>query len=254
MPTLRALGRLTPAATMPAAEAEVSALLIGVGGVASGVPPPTGAEVNPRANADEIGAARLVVMGVLAVIGLVLLLACANASNLLLAGAEARRREFGVRLSLGASRARIWRQLGTESLLLLAVSGAAGFLLARWLSPMLATFMGMEGADVDPDGRVVAFAAMATAMSAVGAVLAGVGSFARQDPRDGLVTWVATLFGALYLGLVAVLPYLLFSLTGGANEAPFGGTAVLIIVGVGLETVKQIESQLMLRNYEGFLR
>jgi preprotein translocase subunit SecY len=51
-----------------------------------------------------------------------------------------------------------------------------------------------------------------------------------------------------------VLPYLLFSVTGGANRLPFGGTAVLIIVGVGLETVKQVESQLMLRNYEGFLR
>jgi len=63
-----------------------------------------------------------------------------------------------------------------------------------------------------------------------------------------------TTFGALYLGCVAVLPYLLFSLTGGANRLPFGGTAVLIIVGVGLETVKQVESQLMLRNYEGFLR
>jgi preprotein translocase subunit SecY len=63
-----------------------------------------------------------------------------------------------------------------------------------------------------------------------------------------------TTFGAIYLGAVAVLPYLLFSVTGGANRLPFGGTAVLIIVGVGLETVKQIESQLMLRNYEGFLR
>jgi len=64
-----------------------------------------------------------------------------------------------------------------------------------------------------------------------------------------------TSFGALYLGAVAVLPYLLLSLAPGANQqAPFGGTAVLIIVGVGLETVKQVESQLMLRNYEGFLR
>ncbi len=63
-----------------------------------------------------------------------------------------------------------------------------------------------------------------------------------------------TAFGALYLGAVAVLPYLLFSLAGTANQIPFGGTAVLIIVGVGLETVKQVESQLMLRNYEGFLR
>ncbi len=63
-----------------------------------------------------------------------------------------------------------------------------------------------------------------------------------------------TSFGAVYLGLVAVLPYLLFSLTGAGNQIPFGGAAILIIVGVGLETVKQIESQLMLRNYEGFLR
>ncbi len=63
-----------------------------------------------------------------------------------------------------------------------------------------------------------------------------------------------TAFGALYLGLVAVLPYLLFSFASTANQIPFGGTAVLIIVGVGLETVKQVESQLMLRNYEGFLR
>ncbi len=64
-----------------------------------------------------------------------------------------------------------------------------------------------------------------------------------------------TTFGAIYLGLVAVLPYLLFSLTSdAAQQTPFGGTAILIIVGVGLETVKQVESQLMLRNYEGFLR
>ena len=62
-----------------------------------------------------------------------------------------------------------------------------------------------------------------------------------------------TLVGALYLGAVAVLPLLALSFTGD-EQFPFGGTAVLIIVGVGLETVKQIESQLMLRNYEGFLR
>ncbi len=64
-----------------------------------------------------------------------------------------------------------------------------------------------------------------------------------------------TLPGALYLGIVAVLPNLFFSIPGGNNQNfPFGGTAVLIMVGVGLDTVKQIESQLMQRNYEGFLR
>ncbi len=65
-----------------------------------------------------------------------------------------------------------------------------------------------------------------------------------------------TLPGSIYLGIVAVLPNFFLGLTGTNNNQnfPFGGTAVLIMVGVGLETVKQIESQLMQRNYEGFLR
>jgi preprotein translocase subunit SecY len=64
-----------------------------------------------------------------------------------------------------------------------------------------------------------------------------------------------TLPGSLYLGIIAVLPNFFFKLTSGNNQNfPFGGTAVLIMVGVGLDTVKQIESQLMQRNYEGFLR
>ena len=63
-----------------------------------------------------------------------------------------------------------------------------------------------------------------------------------------------TLPGSLYLGFVAVLPFLLLSLVGSSQQFPFGGTAVLIICGVGLEFIKQVESQLMLRNYEGFLR
>jgi preprotein translocase subunit SecY len=64
-----------------------------------------------------------------------------------------------------------------------------------------------------------------------------------------------TLPGALYLGIIAVLPNFFLSFTSNsANNFPFGGTAVLIMVGVGLDTVKQIESQLMQRNYEGFLR
>ena len=65
-----------------------------------------------------------------------------------------------------------------------------------------------------------------------------------------------TLPGSIYLGIIAILPNFFLDLTGsGQNQNfPFGGTAVLIMVGVGLDTVKQIESQLMQRNYEGFLR
>jgi preprotein translocase subunit SecY len=60
--------------------------------------------------------------------------------------------------------------------------------------------------------------------------------------------------GALYLGLVALIPMVAFALLNATQNFPFGGTSILIVVGVGLDTVKQIESQLQQRNYEGFLR
>ncbi|GAB2759928.1 preprotein translocase subunit SecY [Nocardioides pakistanensis] len=60
--------------------------------------------------------------------------------------------------------------------------------------------------------------------------------------------------GSLYLGLVALIPLVAFVLIGANQNFPFGGTSILIMVGVALDTVKQIESQLQQRNYEGFLR
>jgi preprotein translocase subunit SecY len=71
----------------------------------------------------------------------------------------------------------------------------------------------------------------------------------------GFILSRITLPGSLYLAFISVLPNLFINMAGGnLQNFPFGGTAVLIMVGVGLETVKQIESQLMQRNYEGFLR
>ncbi|MFA7324512.1 MAG: preprotein translocase subunit SecY [Candidatus Nanopelagicales bacterium] len=60
--------------------------------------------------------------------------------------------------------------------------------------------------------------------------------------------------GSLYLGIIAVLPVFAFGFLGVSGQFIFGGTSLLIMVGVGLDTVKQIESQLQQRNYEGFLR
>ncbi|GAA3761646.1 preprotein translocase subunit SecY [Salinactinospora qingdaonensis] len=60
--------------------------------------------------------------------------------------------------------------------------------------------------------------------------------------------------GSLYLGLIALLPMLALGASGAGGNFPFGGTSILIMVGVGLDTVKQIESHLQQRNYEGFLR
>ena len=63
-----------------------------------------------------------------------------------------------------------------------------------------------------------------------------------------------TAAGSLYLGLIALIPLIAVGLLDATQQFPLGGTSILIMVGVGLDTVKQIESQLQQRNYEGFLR
>ncbi len=76
-------------------------------------------------------------------------------------------------------------------------------------------------------------------------------------PTEDYLSYVLsriTLPGSLYLGLVALIPLIALVLVNANQNFPFGGTSILIMVGVALDTVKQIESQLQQRNYEGFLR
>ena len=87
---------------------------------------------------------------------LVLLIACANVSNLLLGRAVARRREIAVRLSIGAARWRVVRQLLTESVLLAACGTAVGFTFANWATDLIASIIPAP-IDVTPDARVLWF-------------------------------------------------------------------------------------------------
>ena len=76
-------------------------------------------------------------------------------------------------------------------------------------------------------------------------------------PTEDYLSYVLsriTLPGSLYLGLIALIPLIALALLNANTNFPFGGTSILIMVGVALDTVKQIESQLQQRNYEGFLR
>src|SRR5262245_9159096 len=175
-------GRLKPGRTMDEARAEMKLLS---GQLASAYP-----QLDPNKSAQEkiarvTPAARLPadargfwpMMGVvLGATGLVLLIACSNIANLLLARAAVRGREIGVRLCLGASRGRVIRQLMAESLLLAGIGGGAGLLLAWWSARfMVAAVLSRVGDDkvvaaalnLNPDARILAFTLLLSLLSAV---------------------------------------------------------------------------------------
>jgi putative ABC transport system permease protein len=119
------------------------------------------AERDSRVHPDLTGPIAGFMALLMVVVGLVLLTACANVANLLLARAASRTREIGVRLALGSGRARLIRQLLTENVLLAAAGGVFGVLVALWLMSVLMSFKPPVpipiGLDLRLDGSVLLF-------------------------------------------------------------------------------------------------
>lgn len=169
---LRILGRLLPGDTRQQAEARMKALAPEV----SRATLPTNWDADGQrqylrrsfslrpANtgfSDTGSQYRTALFTLMVVVGLVLLVACANIANLLLARAAARQREISIRMAIGAARRRVMRQLMSESLLLSIMGAVGGLLFAVWGSRLLVRFLSKAGSelqlDTAPDLRVLAF-------------------------------------------------------------------------------------------------
>ena len=164
---MKMLGRLKPGVSFEQAQASVTTIAAGLQQAYSDTNRDRIATLFPVSKIDPQGYPQLLSVAglLLAVTAIVLLIACANIANLLLARASARTREIAVRLALGASRPRLIRQLLTESLLISIAGGVAGLLLALWTIDVLKSATPTDGIfsftlDYHLDARVLAFTFM----------------------------------------------------------------------------------------------
>jgi predicted permease len=180
---------------------------------------------------ELVGASRQMLLVLLGSVGIVLLIACANAANLLMARASARQREIAVRLALGAPRSRVVRQLLTESLLISLTGGALGLALAFGGVRVLVSLLPADfprAHDIHVSLPVLLFTLLVSLVTGILFGLAPALQASRTDPKEGLQKSGRTS-------------------TAGRNQSRLRGA--LVIAEISLASVLLIGAGLMLRTF-----
>jgi len=230
------IARLKPGVTAAQAEAETTGIQWNLARQSDN-PPPAGADMKMMVRPLHTAvtqSARTPLLVLLGAVGLVLLIACANIANLLLARVTARRREIALRIALGASPLRIVVQLLTESLLLAAMGALAGVLLANWLVALIGR-LPLEGI---PRITEVGVSTAALAFTAALALL------------TGILFGVAPAFRARRISLSAGLHE---GIRSTASASSRGTSRFLVAAQVALSLVLLVGAGLLLKSFAHLL-